>query len=132
MDYNIHNLSRRERQIMDVLFKKGRASAKEVLESIPDAPGYSAVRALVNKLVEKGHARFEQDGAKYIYMPNYDMDSARDGALNRLVNTFFSGSVADAVNGLLGSQSSKLSNEDLDKLEQMIETARNNSHKKSD
>ena len=129
MSYNIHNLSRRERQIMDVLFERGAASAQEVREAIPDAPSYSAVRALIAKLVDKGHARFEQQGAKYIYSPTHDMGSAREGALKRLVSTFFSGSVTDAVTGLLDSHSSGLSKDDLDKLERMIDTARKNADK---
>lgn len=130
MSYNIHSLSRRERQIMDVLFQQGRASAQEVREAIPDAPSYSAVRALIAKLVEKGHAKFVQEGAKYIYLPNHDMDSARDGALKRLVGTFFSGSVTDAVTGLIDSHAPKLSHDDLDKLEKLIETARKNADSK--
>jgi len=126
MSYNIHNLSRRERQIMDVLFEKGTASAQDVRKAIPDAPSYSAVRALIAKLVDKGHARYEQQGTKYIYSATHDMSSARDGALKRLVGTFFSGSVTEAVTGLLDSHSSDLSSEDLDKLERMIDTARKN------
>lgn len=128
MAYNIHNLSRRERQIMDVLFERGKASAQEVREAIPDAPSYSAVRALIAKLVDKGHAKYIQEGAKYIYLPNHDMESARDGALKRLVSTFFSGSVTDAVTGLLDSHAPKLSDEELDKLERLIATARKNSN----
>lgn len=129
MSYNIHNLSRRERQIMDALFKLGSASAKDVMNAIPEAPSYSAVRALIAKLVEKEHVTFEQQGAKNIYKPAHDMGSAREGALKRLVTTFFSGSVADAVTGLLGSDAPDLSHKDLDRLEKMIEKARKNARK---
>ena len=129
MAYNVQNLSRRERQIMDALFKAGSASAQDVRSQIPDAPSYSAVRALLAKLVEKGHARFRQDGARYIYSPAHDMDSARQGAVKRLVSTFFSGSVTDAVTGLLDSHAPNLSNDELDRLEQMIENARIKSRK---
>lgn len=126
MSYNIHNLSRRERQIMDALFELGSASAQDVREAIPDAPSYSAVRAMIGNLVKKGHVSYIQQGTKYIYKVAHDMGTAREGALKRLVNTFFSGSVTDAVTGLLGSNSSDLSHKDLDRLEKMIETARKN------
>lgn len=126
MSYNIHNLSRRERQIMDALFKLESASAQDIREAIPDAPSYSAVRALIAKLVDKGHATFKQQGAKHIYQPAHDINTARKGAVNRLVNTFFSGSVTDAVTGLLDSHAPELSSKDLDRLEKMIEVARRN------
>jgi len=126
MSYNIHDLSRRERQIMDALFELESASAQEIREAIPDAPSYSAVRALIANLVKKKHVTYEREGTKYIYKAAHDMDTARSGAINRLVNTFFSGSVVDAVTGLLGNNAPELSSKDLDRLEQMIDTARKN------
>lgn len=131
MKYNVQNLSRRERQIMDVLLAKGEASAQEVLEAIPNPPSYSAVRALIAKLVEKEQVRFRQEGAKYIYSAAQDMKVVRTGALSRLVNTFFGGSAADAVTGLLDAHSAELTEEQLDVLEQRIATARKQASRKA-
>src|SRR5512134_3454517 len=83
------SLSRRERQIMDVLYASGRASAAEVLEAMPDPPSYSSVRALLRVLEEKGHVVHEQDGARYIYAPAVPGEEVRESALRRLVQTFF-------------------------------------------
>lgn len=132
MSYNIHDLSRRERQIMDALFELESASAQDIREAIPDAPSYSAVRALIANLVKKEHVTYVQQGTKHIYKAAHDMDSARTGAVKRLVNTFFSGSVVDAVTGLLGSNTPELSTQDLDRLEKMIDTARKNADIKND
>lgn len=127
MVYNVQNLSRRERQIMDVLIAQGEASAQEVLEAIPHPPSYSSVRALIAKLVEKDQVAFRQEGAKYIYFVSQDMGAVRTGAMNRLVNTFFRGSAADAVTGLLDSHSAELSDAELAALEKKIALARKRS-----
>jgi predicted transcriptional regulator len=118
------DLSRRERQIVDVLFKLGRASAAEVRAELPDAPSYSAVRALLRILEEKGHVRHEQDGPRYVFMPTVGRDSAKKSALRHLVQTFFEGSATQAMSALLDASSSKLSDADLDRLEKLLEQAR--------
>jgi predicted transcriptional regulator len=118
------DLSRRERQIIDALFKLGRASAAEVRTELPEAPSYSAVRALLRILEEKGHVRHEQDGPRYVYVPTFARESARKSALRHLVQTFFEGSTTQAMSALLDSSSSKLSDADLDRLEKMLEQAR--------
>jgi predicted transcriptional regulator len=118
------DLSRRERQIVDALFKLGRASAAEVRAELPDAPSYSAVRALLRILEEKGHVRHEQDGPRYVYVPTVARDSAKRSALRHLVQTFFEGSTTQAMSALLDASSSKLSDVDLDRLQKMLEQAR--------
>ena len=118
------NLSRRERQIMDLLFQRGRATAAEVQEGLPEAPSYSAVRALLRILEEKGHVRHEQDGPRYIYLPRVDRDRARQSAMKHLVQTFFDGSTGDAVAALLGSDGSRLAPEELERLTTLLERAR--------
>ena len=118
------NLSRRERQIMDVLFQRGRATAAEVLEALPDAPSYSAVRALLRILEEKGHARHEVDGPRYVYLPRLDRDKARQSAMRHLVQTFFAGSAGDAVAALLGSEGARMAPEELERLAAIIADTR--------
>ncbi|WP_406700912.1 BlaI/MecI/CopY family transcriptional regulator [Singulisphaera sp. Ch08] len=117
-------LSRRERQIMDVIYRQGRATAAEVQEALADPPSYSSVRALLRILEEKGHLRHEQDGPRYVFLPTVPRDKARRSALSQLVQTFFDGSTAQAVAALLGEPSSNLSDEDLDRLSLLIEQAR--------
>jgi predicted transcriptional regulator len=117
-------LSRRERQIMDVVYRLGRATAAEVQEALPDAPGYSAIRALLRILEEKGHLRHEQDGPRYVFLPTVARDKARRSALRQLVKTFFDGSTAQAVAALLGEPGAKLSDDDLDQLSRLIDQAR--------
>lgn len=116
-------LSRRERQIMDVIYRRGRATAAEVLDDIPDPPSYSAVRAMLRLLEEKGHVRHEQDGPRYMFLPTVNRDRARKSALKHVVRTFFDGSATDAVAALLDADA-KLSGSDLDRLSAMIESAR--------
>jgi predicted transcriptional regulator len=116
-------LSRRERQIMDVIYRRGRATAAEVLEDIPDPPGYSAVRAMLRLLEEKGHVRHEQDGPRYVFLPIVNRDRARKSALTHVVRTFFDGSATEAVAALL-NDGGKLSDAELDRLSAMIEQAR--------
>ena len=115
-------LSRRERQILDILFARNSATAAEVREALPDPPSYSAVRALLRILEEKGHARHESRGTRYVYLPSEPRESARNSALTRIVQTFFEGSAAQAAAALVDSGS--LSDDDLTRLSEMIERAR--------
>ncbi len=115
-------LSRRERQILDILYAKGTASAAEVQEALPDPPSYSAVRALLRILEEKGHARHEAQGTRYVYLPMVPREKARNSALSRIVKTFFDGSAAQAATALVDSGS--LSDDELAKLSSLIEQAR--------
>ena len=116
-------LSRRERQIMDALFEAGELSAQDVRAAIPDAPGYSAVRALLAKLVEKKIVDFREEGPRYIYFPVVAQEEARISALQKMLKTFFGGSTAAAVNALLGMNKEKLSSDEIDKLQQAIDAA---------
>jgi predicted transcriptional regulator len=117
-------LTRRERQIMDVLYAAGRASAAEVRERMSDPPSYSSVRALLRILERKGHVRHEQDGPRYLYVPAVAPARARRAALSHLVRTFFQGSAERTVAALLESSDSRLSEAELDRLEQLIDQAR--------
>jgi predicted transcriptional regulator len=119
-----HRLSRRERQIMDVLHQRRRASAAEVLAALPDPPGYSAVRALLRILEEKGHVKHRREGARYVYLPRASRETARRSALRRVVATFFQGSVGQAVAALLESADTRLSDSELHELQRTIEQAR--------
>src|SRR5262245_51120175 len=123
------HLSRRERQIMDVLYKKGSATAAEVLENIPNAPSYSAVRALLRILEQKGHIKHEETAGKYVFMPTVSHDKAKRSAIRHLVQTFFDGSPQAAVAALLDTSSSKLSDEELDRLQGLIDKARKGGRK---
>ncbi|WP_185232007.1 BlaI/MecI/CopY family transcriptional regulator [Teredinibacter franksiae] len=114
------NLSRRERQIMDVLYESAEASAHDVQDKIPDAPGYSAVRALIARLVEKGLVSFRQEGAKYIYFPTVAQSKASLSAIERIVKTFFKGSRAKAMNALLDLDGDDLSAREIEELERNI------------
>ena len=120
----LRELSRRERQIMDFLYRHGRATAAEVQADIPDPPGYSAVRAMLRVLEEKGHARHEQDGPRYVYVPRVARDRAKRSALRHVVQTFFDGSAEQAMAALLDDRSAKLSDDDLDRLARLIDRAR--------
>lgn len=124
-------LSRRERQIMDILYQRGKASASEVLEALPDPPSYSSVRTLLRILEEKGHARHEEDGKRYLYQPTQGRTSAARGALRNVLHTFFGGSLTQAVATLLSDKETNLSDEDMARLEAIIEEARA-SEKKGD
>ena len=119
-----HKLSRRERQIMDVLYQRQRASAAEVRESLPNAPSYSAVRALLRILEEKGHIRHEEKDLRYVYFPTAPRGRVRRRALRHVVDTFFDGSAAQAVTALLDSTAARLSDEELDRIAGLIEQAR--------
>jgi predicted transcriptional regulator len=118
------DLSRRERQILDVLYKAGRATAADVQQGMPNAPSYSAVRTLLRILEEKGHVRHEEDGARYVYMPTVERERAKRSALRHMLNTFFDGSATQAIAALLDEDAKRLSREDWTRLEQMIDRAR--------
>jgi predicted transcriptional regulator len=117
-------MSRRERQIMDVIYRRGRATAAEVLESLPDPPSYSAIRALLRVLEDKGHLRHTTQGARYVFLPTVPREKARRSALKQLVQTFFEGSTAQTVATLLDLSSKKLSDEELDRLSELIDQVR--------
>lgn len=123
-DPSIENLSRREGQIMDVLFRLGSATAAEIRESIPDPPSYSAIRGLLRVLEEKRHVRHEQDGPRYVFKPTIEPKKARSGALERLLKVFFDGSTEKAVAALLDLNAGELSVNDYDRLARLIEQAR--------
>jgi predicted transcriptional regulator len=118
------NLSRRERQIMDIIYKRAQATAMEVMENLPDPPGYSAVRAMLRLLEEKGYLKHQQDGLRYVYRPIVSREKARQSALKQMLRTFFDDSTEDAVATLLGISKSKLSKADLDRLSKLIDEAR--------
>jgi len=118
------HLSRRERQIMDAVYRLGRASVTEVMGNIPEPPGYSAVRAMLGILEAKGHLRHEQEGAKYVYLPVVARERARKTALKSLVQTFFDGSSREAIAALLEAPDGKLSRGELDALGELIEKAK--------
>src|SRR5689334_15654905 len=108
--------SRRERQIMDILYQRGKASASEVRAAMPDAPGYSAVRALLRVLEEKGRIRHEAEGLKYVYLPMVGRDKAKRSAVKDILDTFFAGSAEQAVAALLDVSASRLTREELDRM----------------
>ena len=117
-------LSRRERQILDILYARGRATAAEILESLPDPPSYSTTRALLRVLEQKGHVRHEEDGPRYVFFPRVSRQRASVTALRHVLNTFFDGSAVAAATALVDGSASKLSAEELDRLEALIEKAR--------
>jgi predicted transcriptional regulator len=119
-----HALSRRERQIIDILYANGRGTAAEVLAALPDPPSYSAVRAMLRILEEKGHVRHEQDGPRYVYLPTVARDNAKRSALRHMIRTFFDGSTEQAISALLDDASTKMSDSELDRLARMIDEAR--------
>ena len=117
-------LTKRERQIMDALYRRGRATAGEILEALPGAPSYSTVRTQLRTLETKGHVRHEEHGLRYVYMPIVPRRSARKSALKHLVDTFFDGSSAKVVAALLGGEATRLSAEDLDRIAELVNNAR--------
>jgi predicted transcriptional regulator len=114
-------LSRRERQIMDVLYQLGEATAAEVQERLPEPPSYSAVRAMLRILEDKGHIRHHEDGPRYVFAPTVARDTARRSAVSHLLKTFFDGSVTDAMAALLDGAERKLSRDEIDRLSHLIE-----------
>jgi predicted transcriptional regulator len=117
-------LSRRERQIMDVLYRRGRATAAEVMQDLTGDPHSSTVRTQLRVLEEKGHVRHEEEGLRYVYMPAVPRHAARKSALRHLVETFFDGSTEKAVAALLGREGSRLSDEELDRIADLIAKTR--------
>jgi len=118
------NLSRRERQMMDILYQRGRASAAEIHQALPDPPSYSAVRAKLRVLEEKGHVRHEAEALHYVYVPTLPRETARRSALRHMVSTFFDGSVEQTVAALLDLSAARLSKRDLDRIGALIEEAK--------
>jgi predicted transcriptional regulator len=119
----IQALSRREREMMDIIFRAGKASASEVMERMPDPPSYSAVRATLRVLEQKGLVRHEDDGTRYLYRPTVTREKARRNALDHLLTTFFDGSVANVVATLL-EHDENVTGDDLDRIERLIDEAR--------
>lgn len=117
-------LSRRERQIMDAIYKLGAATAADVHQLLPDQPSYSTVRAQLRVLEEKGFLRHQEQGPRYLYRPITPRDTARRSALRHLIDTFFGGSAGEVVATLLDPRSAKLTDEELERLSQLIEKAR--------
>ena len=116
-------LSRRERQIMEIVYRKGSATATEVLTEMSDPPSYSAVRALLRVLEGKGHLRHRQDGPRYVYTATVPRERARRSALHRVVGTFFGGSVTDAVAALLELEPDRLDEAELERLSVLVAEA---------
>ena len=117
-------LSRRERQIMDILYRLGRATASEVMHELPGDPSYSTVRTQLRVLEEKGHVHHEEQGLRYIYAPALARHAARKSALRHLVETFFDGSAEKTVAALLGGDASKLSEDELRRIAEIVTKAR--------
>ncbi|HYK58020.1 MAG TPA: BlaI/MecI/CopY family transcriptional regulator [Bryobacteraceae bacterium] len=117
-------LSRRERQIMDILYQRGKSSASEVRQALPDPPSYSAVRAMLRILEEKGHVRHQAEGLKYVYLPTVARDKAKRSAVKHLLDTFFDDSPEQIVAALLDVSSTRLTREELDRMAAMIEQAK--------
>jgi predicted transcriptional regulator len=120
----IPHLSRRERQIMDVLYKHGRATAAEVLAGLPNAPSYSAVRATLRILEEKGQVRHEQDGPRYVFVPTMRRDTAKKSALRHLMDTFFDGSASNVMAALMELSPRDLDEAELERLRRLIDEAK--------
>jgi BlaI family transcriptional regulator, penicillinase repressor len=121
---NDQDFSRRERQIMDFLHRVGKATAADVLEGIPDAPSYSAVRALLRIMEQKGHVRHEEEGRAYVYMPLVRRADARQSALSHLLKTFFDNSAEQAVAALLAIKGEKMSGAELERMSRLIDSAK--------
>jgi len=117
-------LTRRERQIMDVLYRRERATAGEVMAELPGSPNYSTVRTQLRVLEEKGHVRHEERGLRYVYMPAVPRRAARKSALKHLVETFFDGSAEQVVAAVLGGEASRLSDDDLQRIADLVAKAR--------
>jgi predicted transcriptional regulator len=120
-------LTRRERQIMDILFRRGRATAAEVMEELTGEPSYSTVRTQLRVLEEKGHVRHDDDGVRFVYTPAVARHAARKSALRHLVDTFFDGSAENVVAALLGGEASRLSEEELQRIADLVARTRKES-----
>ncbi len=117
-------LSRRERQIMEILYQRGKAAASEVREAMEDAPSYSAVRAMLRVLEEKGHVKHQAEGLKYVYVPTVAREKAKRSAVKHVLDTFFGGSPEQIVAALLDVSATRLTREELDRMSAMIERAK--------
>jgi BlaI family penicillinase repressor len=117
-------LSRRERHIMDILFRRGRATAEEVMRDLSGSPSYSTVRTQLRVLEEKGHVRHEEDGRRFVYSPALARSTARKSALRHVVETFFDGSVENVVAALVGGEAARLSDEELDRITDLVARAK--------
>jgi predicted transcriptional regulator len=125
MPTSLHTvLTRRERQIMDVLFRLGRVTASQVMQELPGGPSYSTVRTQLRVLEAKGHVRHEEEGPRYVYMPAVPRHAARKSALRHLVNTFFDGSTEKVVAALLGGEGTRLSDDELKRVADLVAKAR--------
>jgi BlaI family penicillinase repressor len=122
-----HHLSRREREIMDILYRRGRATVAQVMSDLSGAPAYSTVRAQLRVLEEKGHIRHEAEQLRYVYLPSSPQRVIRRSALKHLVDTFFDGSSAKLVAALLGGEAAKLSDEELDHIARLVKDVRSES-----
>ena len=118
------DFGRRERQIMEVVYRLGRATASQVLENLPDPPSYSAVRGMLRILEDKGHLEHVQDGVRHVYFPTVSRDDIRESAMKHVLRTFFAGSMTAAMAALLDANEEPPSERELDKLQRMIEQAR--------
>ena len=118
------DVGRRERQIIEIVYGLGRATVADVLAQLPDPPSYSAVRAMLNKLEDKGHLSHEQDGPRYVFHATLSVESARRSALRRMLQTFFDNSLEEAVATLLDVESSNVTEAELERLARMIDQAR--------
>lgn len=117
-------LSRRERQLLDLVYRLGRASAADLHRALPDAPTYTTVRGLLRVLVEKGHLTVDEDGKRYVYKPSTPRPAAGASSIAHVVNTFFGGSAADAFAALLGSKATDITQAELDRLSELVARAR--------
>lgn len=117
-------LTRRERQIMDILYRRGRATGTEVLSDLPGTPSYSTVRTQLRVLERKGHVRHEEHGLRFIYLPATPRRAARKSALRHLVDTFFDGSVEKVVGALLGGEAARLSDDEIERIAEQVSKAR--------
>jgi len=117
-------LTRRERQIMDILYRRGRATASEVMDDLTGTPNYSTVRTQLRVLEDKGHVRHEELGLRYVYAPAVPRAAARKSALRHLVDTFFDGSAEQVVAAVLGGEAARLSEKDLDRIADLVKKAR--------
>jgi BlaI family penicillinase repressor len=121
---SVQNLSRRERQIMDILFREGEATVERVRKGLPDPPSYSAVRALLGVLENKGFVGHHKEGRAYTYVPTMNLDAVRDSALKHLVQTLFDGSIEDVVATLMSMSDTELSDRDFERLARLIRKKR--------
>lgn len=124
MPKTTETLSRREREMMNIIFARGQATATEVMEGMADPPSYSAVRATLRILEQKGHLKHQHDGTRYVYLPTLNREKVRLSALDQLLTTFFDGSAANVVATLIEKQSANMTDDELDRLSSLIEQAR--------